>query len=116
MEDTYATVRHLTVHYSQTPGELPRILRAAEDTDVRIYNDDAEHTLSYLFPQDVMEHVLWPDHAARDDAMEFAHDLTQAFTNLFTEVMVAYVKRMGVKEDDIVWVTPQGGELSDGHA
>ena len=110
VEDTYATVRHLTVHYSTDRGELARILRGARDLDVRLFNDDQEHTLSYLFPQDVMEHALWSDHTARDAELQFAHDLTQALTDLFTAVMAGYFKRMGVEENDIVWVRPGGNE------
>jgi hypothetical protein len=110
VESTYATVRHLTVHYSTKRGELPRILREARDVDVRIYHDEGERSLIYLFPQDVMEHVLWPDHAERDAEIEFAHELVQAFTRLFTHVMGPYFKRMGVEEDDIQWVGPAGAD------
>jgi hypothetical protein len=110
VEKAYATVRHLTVHYSIEPGELPRILRDAGDVDVRMFRDDAEPSLVYLFPQDVMEHALWSDHATRDADLEFGHALTQALTDVFIHVMGPYFKRMGVDEDDIAWVSskPEG--------
>jgi hypothetical protein len=52
-----------------------------------------------------MERVLWPP-KTREADLEFAHELTQAFTQLFVQVIAAYVKRMGVQQDDIVWVSP----------
>jgi hypothetical protein len=105
VEEAYATARHLTVHYTNTPGELAKMLRTARDVEVRIYSDDDEGDLVYLFPQDVMEHVLWPPET-RDADLEFAHELTQAFTRLFVKAIGAYFQRMGVKEDDVVWVSP----------
>jgi hypothetical protein len=110
VESTYATVRHLTVHYSTRRGELPRVLRKARDVDVRIFRHKDERSLIYLFPQDVMELVLWPDHAERDGQIEFAHELVQAFTRLFIHVMGPYFRRMGVDEDDIHWVGPGDGQ------
>jgi hypothetical protein len=106
VEDAYATARHLTVHYTNKPGELARMLRTARDVEARIFSDD-ESALVYLWPQDVMERVLWPPETREAD-LEFAHELTQAFTRLFVRVIAAYFERRGVEKDDIVWVSPEG--------
>jgi hypothetical protein len=93
VERTYATVRHLTVHYSTSRGELARILRNAGD----IYRDDEEPSLVYLFPQDVIEETHWSDHAVRDAELAFAHELLQAVTRLFTRVMAATSSAWGLR-------------------
>jgi len=64
VEDAYATARRLTVHFPNRPGELARMLRTAPDVEARIFSDD-ESTLVYLWPQDVMERVLWPPRRGR---------------------------------------------------
>jgi hypothetical protein len=47
----YATARHLTVHYTNQPGELARMLRTARRVEIRIYSDEDEGDLVYLFPR-----------------------------------------------------------------
>lgn len=107
VERTFGRARHLTVHYPQH-GELARILRDARNLEARIWRDHERGLLRYLWPQDVMEHAFWPRGAAHRPDVDFAHDLTQAFVDVFKYALPAYLDRMDVSHDDLTQVGPEG--------
>lgn len=109
VERTFAQARHLTIHYPQR-GELARILRDAQELDARIWQDRKREARRYLWPQDVMEHALWPGGADHRPDIGFAHDLTRAFVEVFKYALPQYVGHMGIKPDDITLIEGGGAE------
>jgi hypothetical protein len=103
VERTFARARHLTVHYPQR-GELARILRDARHLDARAWVDHEREGLRYLWAQDVMEHALWPRGSEHRPDVDFAHELTQAFVDVFKHALPPYMDRIGVEADDITYV------------
>ena len=105
IERTFGRARHLTTHYPQH-GELARILRDAGNLEARRWRDHERGLLRYLWPQDVMEHALWPHGAAHRPDVDFAHELTQAFVDVFKFALPAYFDRVGVSHSDLMQIGP----------
>jgi hypothetical protein len=109
VERTFARARHLTVHYPQR-AELARILRDAHDLEARAWQDHAREELRYLWPQNVMEHALWPRGAEHRPDIELAHELAQAFVDVFRYALGPYVDEMGVNREDLTFIESEDRE------